>query len=167
MTRTAVIVLLVVTAALLQTALFPLLPFGGYRPDLLLLIAVAFAMREGPLTGTIVGFGCGLLTDLLLDGSPLGLYALVLLFLGYSVGVIRPYVAAASLTVPIATAFVTGVIAIAAYATLSRLLGDPRFTLDVVIPTALVVAIFNAILAVPAFALVGRLVARFPSERPG
>ncbi|MDP8932208.1 MAG: rod shape-determining protein MreD, partial [Actinomycetota bacterium] len=100
MIRAIVIALLLFTAAVLQTALFPHITLAGFRPDLLLLTAV-FALREGPLTGTAVGFGAGMLGDLLLAHPPLGLSGIVLLAVGYAVGVLRPYLAVGSVTPPL------------------------------------------------------------------
>jgi len=53
--RIGVVALVLLTGAVMQTALFPLLPLGGFRPDLLLLVVVAMALRDGPLVGIRVG----------------------------------------------------------------------------------------------------------------
>ena len=164
MRRPAVIALLVITAALLQTAVFPWLTLAGFRPDLLLLLTAAFALRDGPWTGMAVGFGSGLLHDLLLVQPPVGLYALVLLVLGYAIGVLRPYIAVGSASIPLALAFVSGIVATVGYAAFSRLLGDERYAIELVLPGGLLLALYNTLLAPLAFALVTRLTARFPAE---
>ncbi|MGH3442985.1 MAG: rod shape-determining protein MreD [Nitriliruptorales bacterium] len=165
MSRTAVIALLLATAALLQTAVFPHLTIGGFRPDLLLLLTAAFSFRDGPLSGVLVGFTAGVLTDLLLVEPPLGATAVVLVAVGYSVALLRPYLAASSVTAPLAVAFATGVLATAGYGVLSRLLGDPRYTLELVAASSLIVGLYNALLAPPTFVLVDTLSERFPPER--
>jgi rod shape-determining protein MreD len=163
--RAIVIALLLVSAALLQTALFQHLAIAGFRPDLLLLVTAAFALRDGPLTGTGVGFVAGLLSDLLLVDAPIGPYTAVLLVIGYGVGRLRPYIPGGSITAPIAVAFATGVLGTAGYALLSRLLGDPRFTLDLITAAALLIGLYNTLLAPPVFALTEVLSRRFPPQR--
>ena len=49
--RVFVVTLVLVTTALMQTSLVPFLALGGYRPDLLLLITIAFAVEDGLLPG--------------------------------------------------------------------------------------------------------------------
>lgn len=165
MIRAVAIALVIAAAVLLQTALMPHLSIAGFRPDLLLLVTVLFALRDGPLTGTAVAFASGLLGDLLLVESPLGLYTLVLLVTGYAVGVVRPWIPSGSVTAPVAAAFVTGVVSTAGYGTLARLLGDPRFTFELVFEAAVLVGLYNTLLAPPAAAALGALSLRFPPER--
>ncbi len=165
MSRAIVIALLLFTAAVLQTALFPHLTLAGFRPDLLLLVTAVFALRDGPVTGTAVGFGAGMLGDLLLAHPPLGLSGIVLLGVGYGVGVLRPYLAIGSVTPPLIVAFGSGIAATVGYGILSRLLGDPRFALDFVLQAALVVALYNTLLAAPIYSLVSSLSSRFPTQR--
>lgn len=165
MSRAAVIGLLLLTAALLQTAVFPHLTIAGFRPDLLLLLTAAFSFRDGPLTGVLVGFSAGMLTDLLLVEPALGTTAVVLVAVGYSVALLRPYLATSSITAPLAVAFGTGLLATAGYGLLSRLLGDPRYELELVVASSLIVGLYNALLAPPVFALVDTLSERFPPER--
>jgi uncharacterized membrane protein len=46
----------VVTALLLQSTVLARLPLPGGVPDLLLVLVVAFALVEGPLSGAVTGF---------------------------------------------------------------------------------------------------------------
>ncbi len=162
--RLAMVTLLLTTAALLQTSLFPFLTLAGFRPDLLLLVTIVFALREGPGVGTRIGFVAGLAGDLLANQSPLGLGALVLLGIGYVVGIARPYLAADSVTAPILLAFAASLGGTAAYGTLSRLLGEDRFTMTLVLHASLFVALYNTLLAPAVIPAVTRLTARFPAE---
>lgn len=50
-------------AFLLQSAANSLIDIGGIRPDFLVIAVVWLAHREGALTGTLVGFGIGILQD--------------------------------------------------------------------------------------------------------
>lgn len=165
MLRTTVIALLLFTGALVETALFPYLTLAGYRPDVLLLLTAAFALRDGPMTGVLVGFAAGLLGDLLLVQPVIGLTTVVFVAIGYVVGVVRPYLAVGSVTPPIVVAFATGLLGTLGYAVLSRLLGDPRYTPELVTQASIVVALYNTLLAPLAFPLVNLLSSRFPPAR--
>ncbi len=165
MTRLAVLVLVLLSAALLQTTVFPHLTIAGFRPDLLLLVTVAFGFREGVGSGLRVGFAAGLLADLLVNQTAVGLQALVFLAVGYTVGVARPYLAPESVSAPLVVAFVSGIVGTGGYGLLARLLGDATFTADRVVQAAVLVALYNTILAPIVVNAVGELGERFPPER--
>lgn len=162
--RTLAVGLVLVTVALIQTTLLPELALAGFRPDLLLLLVVGFALRDGAGTGVRVGFAAGLLTDLLLQTSAVGLTALIHIGIGYTVGIARPYLAPESVTAPLLLAFLAGLFGTAGFGALSRLLGDQRFTIDLVISASLFVAFLNTLLAPIVLGLVARLDAMFPVE---
>ncbi|MBA2528472.1 MAG: rod shape-determining protein MreD, partial [Euzebyales bacterium] len=50
------------TALLLQTVVLPAVAVAGWRPDLVGLTVVAFALADGPDTGARYGFTAGLVT---------------------------------------------------------------------------------------------------------
>lgn len=162
--RLAVVTLLLLTAVLIQTALLPFVTLAGFRPDVLLLVVVAFGLREGPATGARVGFAAGLLGDLLLHQSAIGLNAMVLLGIGYVIGVFRPYLAQESVTAPLLLAFVASLLGTGGYAVLSRLLGDERFTATLILQASVFVALYNTLLAPIVIGVVSRLTRRFPVE---
>ena len=78
----------VLTALLLQSTVLSRLPLPGGAPDLLLVLVVAYALAEGPLSGTVTGFCAGLLADLTSDHE-LGRTALVLALVGYVAGLVH------------------------------------------------------------------------------
>jgi rod shape-determining protein MreD len=167
MLRVLVLGLLLVTAALLQTSLFPFIALGSVRPDLLLLVVVGVALSDGVMPGLRVGFTAGLMTDLLVDQAPVGLAALVFTGVGYTIGLARPYLAPGSLTAPVLLAFVSGLLGTAGYGVLSLLLGDERVTGGMLLQAAASVAIYNTLLAPIVFGIVRRLSDRFPLEAAG
>lgn len=166
MRRAAIIGLLLLTAGVLQTALFPYLTLAGFRPDLLLLVAVAFAFRDGPITGTLTGFTAGLIDDLLLAQAPIGLNAIVLLVVCYGVGIARPYLAVAPYAAPLIVTAASTVLASIGYGVLARLFGATRFTPQLIMQDAVIVGIYNTLLAPAVFYGVRRLTTRFPPNRP-
>lgn len=156
--------LVLVTATVLQTTLFAHLTIGGFRPDLLLLVVVGVALRDGAGSGVRVGFAAGLLADLLLNQSAVGLSAVILLGVGYTVGLARPYLAPESVTAPLILSFLGSLFATAGYGLLSRLLGDDRFSTALVIQATIYVTLFNTLLAPVVVGAVTRLSERFPVE---
>lgn len=165
MTRVGVLALVVVTAALLQTAVFPHLTIAGFRPDLLLLVTVSFALREGVGSGIRLGFATGLMADLLVNQTAVGLQALVFLAVGYTVGIARPYLAPESLSAPLVVAFTSGLVGAGGYGLLARLLGDEAFSLERIVAAALFVALYNTLLAPIVVNALAQLSERFPPER--
>ena len=51
-------------AFLIQTSVFPLIPFLAASPNLLLILTFSFGFLHGSLPGMIYGLGAGLLMDL-------------------------------------------------------------------------------------------------------
>lgn len=164
--RILVIGLLLFTAGLLQTALFPHVSILGFRPDLLLLITTLVALRAGSLSGLRVGLAAGLLSDLLLQQSAVGLTALVFVGVGYTVGVAKPYLAIESITAPLLLAMVAGVVGTLGYGVLLGILGEPELRGLVVVETALFVGMYNTLLAPAIDALVKWINRMFPVESP-
>src|ERR1700722_6746000 len=74
---------------LLQTTLIPDLQFRGVRPDLMLLITICVGLTSGPEQGAVIGFSAGLLTDLFMTTTPLGLSALAFSLVGFALGGLR------------------------------------------------------------------------------
>jgi hypothetical protein len=97
--------LLLVTVAVIETSVLPFLPLPGLTPDLLLLITMVVALKDGPQAGLRVGFAAGLLADLLVAQAPLGSATLVLTSIGGIVGTARPYLASQSVSAPLVLAF--------------------------------------------------------------
>jgi rod shape-determining protein MreD len=77
--------LVVLFTLLIQLALVHRLAIGGIRPDLTVLLLVFLSLRRGPVVGTLLGFGLGLLQDLLVPAT-LGMNMLAKSILGYAMG---------------------------------------------------------------------------------
>lgn len=82
MRRCIVIGLLIFVCFLLQSSVFSSLDLGGVVPNLLIVLTASFGFMRGEKEGMIIGFICGLLTDIFF-GSFLGMYALVYMYIGY------------------------------------------------------------------------------------
>ncbi|MCW2776927.1 MAG: rod shape-determining protein MreD [Frankiales bacterium] len=114
----------VLLALLLQTAVLSGLPLPGARPDLLVVVVVAFALAEGPLSGAVTGFVTGLGADLLADHA-LGRFALVLAVVGHVAGQAHDDTERSTL-LPFAVVVAATAGAVLLFAGEGLLLGDPR-----------------------------------------
>lgn len=100
------ILLLVVT--LVQTALGNDMRLLRVAPDLLVLVSICAGLAGGAEAGAIVGFLSGLLMDLFLTSTPLGLSALTYCITGAVVGWLRSSVLPErNLIIPVAALFGT------------------------------------------------------------
>ena len=82
MKRGIITALLIFICFLLQCTVFRALAFGGIVPNLLIVLTASFGFMRGEKEGLVIGFFCGLLTDIFF-GNFLGFYALVLMYIGY------------------------------------------------------------------------------------
>jgi rod shape-determining protein MreD len=160
--RTVLVALLLLTAVVLETALLPALTLFGFRPDLLLLVTVALALNDGVLTGARVGAAAGLLGDVLLSTSPIGLGMLVLAVVGALVGWSRPYLAPTSMTAPVLLTAAASVLGTAALGTLTAWLSDEPIGAGLVIQAAIAVGVYNTLLSPLANLVARRLGEAFP-----
>lgn len=79
--------LTVLTAVVVQTSFFALLPLPGPSPSVVLVVVASFALLRGPEVGMITGFAGGLLLDLAPPADhALGRLALAYLIVGYVIG---------------------------------------------------------------------------------
>lgn len=151
------VALLVVLAAVLQVSGVASVRILGGSPDLVPLLVGALALFAGAVPAALVGFSAGLLLDLVLDQS-VGASSLVLTLVGYAVGRYRDLRDPAHGLAPVA--FATAVTAGygVGMAMVSFLL-DRIAVSPLVLRELLVTVLLNAMLALPFFALVRRVLA--------
>lgn len=144
----AVAVLSVIAAIAIELTVFARLDFPGATPPLLVVVVCALAMSMGPIPGAVIGFGAGLAMDVAPPNDGLiGLNALILLVVGFSVGYM--YFAAER---PVLLTL--GVVALAAgaaplaTATVSSVLGGTRVIWEVV-PAMVVASMLYALILTP------------------
>ncbi len=166
MRRALVLVLVVVTALLLQTTVFSDVTLVGAKPELVYLVTIIFAMLEGPSVGATSGFVSGMAQDFLLN-APKGITALTLTLLGYVVGTMRQYIVSASPILP--TLIVGGgtFVGICFYGTVSFLLGQLDESFGYVVRVAGLSGLYNAILTPLLFPLLRRLAEGSEKHRVG
>ncbi|MEU8588125.1 rod shape-determining protein MreD [Streptomyces sp. NPDC048664] len=117
---------LVIVALVIQVSALARFHLPGAVPDLVLLTVVALAMVYGHVGGCLVGFGAGLLSDLVPPADhAAGRYALVLCVVGYVAGLAKPENGRLkSATGPMAVVVAAAIGSTLLYAGVGALVGD-------------------------------------------
>ncbi len=82
MLRKIIVFFLIFISFLLETAVFSHFALAGIVPKFTIILTSAFGFMRGEKEGMIIGFCCGLLSDIYF-GDVLGFYALILTYIGY------------------------------------------------------------------------------------
>ena len=141
---------LMLLAALLQATVFSRLDLLGGQPDLVLLLALTWAVLDTGREGMAWAFVGGLLLDLF-SGAPLGMSSLLLVPVVFFVGLTEAQVYRTNALLPLLLTAVGGLVYHIGYVLLLRVLGIS--TLDVVqsvVTIALPSVLFDVILIIPA-----------------
>jgi len=148
----------VVTALLLQVTVVARLPLPGAAPDLVLVLVIAFALAEGPMSGVTTGFVAGLLADGLSDHE-IGRLALAYAIAGYVTGLLQDDTDRSTLQ-PFGAVLLGALTALAAFAVEGILLGDVRVSLVPVVRAAVSAVPYDVVLTPFVVPLVVGLVRR-------
>jgi rod shape-determining protein MreD len=148
----------VVTALLLQLTVIGRLPLPGAPPDLLLVLVIAFAFAEGPMSGMVTGFVAGLLADGL-STHEIGRLALAYAVAGYVTGMLRDDTERSTLQ-PFWAVALGALTALGAYTLEGILLGDPRITVQPVLRAVVSSVPYDVVLTPFVVPLVAGLVRR-------
>lgn len=144
--------LLLFVAILIQTTLGSDLRVFQVAPDFMILIVICAAMSGGTVAGAWVGFWAGLVADMFLSSTPVGLSALTYCLVGASIGAVRASVLQEHRTLMPLAALVGTVAAVIVFVGAgdvfgqTQLLGGGRSWL---IRVAVIEGLCNAVLAVP------------------
>lgn len=87
MSRFVLLATAVFLALLLSGELALTLPFAGIGPDIVIIVVAVFSIGERPRTAALVGFGAGLVRDLLLS-TPTGLSAFAYALTAYATALV-------------------------------------------------------------------------------
>lgn len=141
---------------ILQVTFVSKLPLFGTNATLLPLAVAAAGLLCGSVPGAVFGFVCGFFADVALLNDDLGLTSLLLCVTGYGAGRLRELRDPQGALVPMvlgaaATAAVTG-----GDAVMQFLLGLEAPVSFLLLRQVLATILFNAIIALPVFALVRR-----------
>jgi len=90
MRRTIANILIVLLAFILQTSIFPFMPFLVVSPNLLLIVVFTFAFVYGEVEGVCYGVFAGLLMDMFFSG-PFGYFTIIYGWIGFMNGFLSRY----------------------------------------------------------------------------
>lgn len=155
MRRTILLVIVVVTALLLQTTIFADIRLLGARPELMYLLTIAFAILEGPASGAATGFIGGMAQDFMLN-QPKGITALTLTLLGYAIGMLRQYIVSPSAVLPVVLVAGGTFGGVLFYGIVSFLLGQLDTSWAYLLRVAALSGLYNAILTPILFPILRR-----------
>lgn len=156
MRRTISLLIVIATALLLQTTVFADVRLLGARPELMYLVAIVFAMLEGPSSGAIAGFAGGMAQDFLLN-KPKGITALALTLLGYAVGLLRTYIVSPSPILPVLIVAGGTFAGVLFHGLVSYLLGQLDTTWWYLFRVAALSGLYNAILTPLLYPIIRRV----------
>ena len=147
---------LLLMAALLQSVLGPSLPLVRGRPDLVLVVVLAWSMLRGSGEGAFVGFLGGALLDSVAY-TQFGINSALLGLLGYFTGLPEVNVYRGNLPYFLGTAAIATLAYHTAYFLLLQALGTSMPPIVQTYAAAIPAALLNALLLAPAFVLCRRL----------
>lgn len=163
--RTFVIGLVVIVAIALQSAVLARMTLLGVIPQLVLVVVVSLAYLDGERVGMAAGFAGGLLQDLLLPLSIVGLTALVYTLIGYGVGTLRQYTTAESVWTPVFAVTIASGVAEISYAILAVLLGQQWVSILYTLKVIGLIVLYNTLLTPFVFPLIRKVASRFRPQR--
>lgn len=73
---------LILSCLILQSTVCQMISIASIKPNLLIILTVSFGLMRGRKSGMLIGFFCGLLTDIFFE-SILGFNALIYMLAGY------------------------------------------------------------------------------------
>lgn len=155
--RLIVVVVLLVTALILQSSILAAVGLPGATPDALLVVALGLAMATGPVPGVVIGFAAGVLVDIAPPAtSSLGQTAAIYALAGFVAGHVelspgRPDIMCCLTVTGLSAAAVAG------QAALGLLLGTASTSFGGLISMMLTQALYAAILSVVILPLVALL----------
>lgn len=82
MRRRIVMIFIILVSFILQSSVFPAISIASVKPNLLIILPVAFGLMRGKREGMFMGFLGGLLMDLFFS-NVIGFHALIYTFVGY------------------------------------------------------------------------------------
>lgn len=98
--RKVVTFICIILALLLQTTIFRKLALSDVVPNILLALTVSYGYLRGRTSGMLTGFFCGLILDCAY-GSVIGLYAFIMMSIGFVIGFCQKIYFRNSLVLPL------------------------------------------------------------------
>ncbi|MCM1100521.1 MAG: rod shape-determining protein MreD [Clostridium sp.] len=149
MLRKIIVALLIFISFLLESTVFGYFALAGIVPKLTIILTSAFGFMRGEKEGMIIGFCCGLLSDVFY-GDVLGFYALILTYIGFINGKFSRIFYPEDIKLPIALIVVSDLsYGVLCYILLFLLRGRfdfPYYFVNVILPEALYTIVITVFL---------------------
>lgn len=137
----------------------------GITADLSPLIVICVGLLCGSIAGAVMGFCVGLFVDMALFQTP-GVSSLMFLTVGYSAGRLRELRDPRHGLTPLAAGAIGTLIALGGFSLMQFLLGIDAPVSFLLVRQILATTVLNALLALPLYALVRRLLASYLPDDP-
>jgi rod shape-determining protein MreD len=148
-------VLLGLAVVVLQVAAVSQVAIFGASPDLTPLVVAAVGLMCGSITGALFGFGVGLFFDAALVQT-MGLTSLVFVLAGYGAGRLRELRDPQAAVIPMVVGAAATTITTFGYGLMNFMLGIDAPVSFLLLRVIVATIVFNAIIALPVFAVVRR-----------
>ena len=167
MKRALAYALLILGVFLVQNNVFAASPLVITVPNLLLILVFCFGFMRGSFEGMLIGFVCGLLTDLFF-GSTIGLSALIFAVLGYGIGLLGRTYYTEYVSLPLLLCLLSDLVYLLGVYVFAILLAGGRgfipYLTKIVLPEMLYTGLM-AILLYPLFRQVEKGISRWETKR--
>ncbi len=159
------LVLVALVAVVIQDAAISQITIFGVSADVMPLVVMSVGLLCGSMTGAVMGFGAGLLVDLLLVQT-LGITSLLYLLIGYWSGRVRELRDPSHGLVPVAGGAAATAVAQIGMAMLQFLLGVNAPVSGLLVQQIFVTILINTLISLPVYAIVRRAIGGAVPEDP-
>jgi rod shape-determining protein MreD len=159
------LVLLALVAVVIQDAAISQITLFGVSADVMPLVVMSVGLLCGSMTGAVMGFGAGLLVDLLLVQT-LGITSLLYLLIGYWSGRVRELRDPSHGLVPVAAGAAATAVSQIGMAMLQFLLGVNAPVSGLLAQQIFVTILINTLISLPVYAIVRRTIGGAVPEDP-
>ena len=159
------LILLAFAAVVIQEAAISQITLFGVSADVMPLVVMSVGLLCGSMTGAVMGFGAGLLVDLLLVQT-LGITSLLYLLIGYWSGRVRELRDPSHGLVPVAAGAAATAVAQIGMAMLQFLLGVNAPVSGLLVQQIFVTILINTLISLPVYAIVRRAISGTLPEDP-
>lgn len=159
------LVVLAFAVVVIQAAAVSQITLFGVSADVMPLVVMSVGLICGSMTGALVGFGAGLLVDLVFVQT-LGVTSLLYILIGYWSGRIRELYDPSHALVPLAVGAAATAVAQVGMALIQFLLGVDAPVSLLLLQQMFITVLINTLLALPVYALVRRVLGSSVPEDP-
>lgn len=159
------LILLAFVAVVIQEAGISQITLFGVSADVMPLVVMSVGLLCGSMTGAVMGFGAGLLVDLVLVQT-LGVTSLIYIAIGYWAGRVKELRDPSHGLVPVAGGAVATAVAQIGMAVLQFLLGVNAPVSGLLVQQIFITILINTLIALPVYAIVRRVIRGAVPEDP-